>query len=421
MANSTTNLDLLSPNQGSKEVTGNALWDSMSPSSLFGRRSSTTSALTWGYYGGNILLNNVITIINNGTLNLVNNIDNYIEINNTNGSILINNVGFSNSGTTKLYKVTTLNNFVNSYTDYRAFLKLSGSDSYVLPKASTTTLGGVIVDGITITIDANGKISSSYSYTLPKASTTSLGGVIVDGTTITIDANGKISSVGGGGGASITVKDEGNVLTNAVNSLNFVGSGVTLSGTNDITISIPGGGTGGGGFNVGSNVARACSFKNPTSNTGWAGYTITTLLDSANIVNICNSFIVNFYISSTSTSCNIGGIAIKRTLPNSRAVIDTTSIRIGGSLTPVVTLTPNTQTIISSDLVALNIDVNHDYYLYIYFTNDSINNSTLLAQENAPTGDLKSNFIQLNLLSETTVSTTSFQFGFVVKNIVVKS
>ena len=107
---------------------------------------------------------------------------------------------------------------------------ISTSSSYSLPTASTTVLGGVKIDGTTITI-SNGVISSSGSggtdvegnpsgtatagdltklrigsdiydvpgteYTLPTASTTTLGGVKIDGETITI-ADGVISSTGGG-------------------------------------------------------------------------------------------------------------------------------------------------------------------------------------------------------------------------------
>ena len=42
------------------------------------------------------------------------------------------------------------------------------------------------------------------SYVLPVASTTALGGVKIDGTSITIDANGVISSSGGGSGGTAT-------------------------------------------------------------------------------------------------------------------------------------------------------------------------------------------------------------------------
>jgi hypothetical protein len=69
------------------------------------------------------------------------------------------------------------------------------SVAYSLPTATSITLGGVKVDGTTITINNNGVISASATntYTLPTATTSVLGGVKVDGTTITI-SSGVISS-----------------------------------------------------------------------------------------------------------------------------------------------------------------------------------------------------------------------------------
>lgn len=69
-----------------------------------------------------------------------------------------------------------------------------GGGGYTLPKASTTTLGGVKIDGTTITIDGDGVISGSSSYTLPAATDSTLGGVIVDNTTITVDGSGVITA-----------------------------------------------------------------------------------------------------------------------------------------------------------------------------------------------------------------------------------
>ena len=51
--------------------------------------------------------------------------------------------------------------------------------SYSLPTATTTVLGGVRVDGTTVTINGSGVISSASAYTLPTASPTVLGGVKV--------------------------------------------------------------------------------------------------------------------------------------------------------------------------------------------------------------------------------------------------
>jgi microcystin-dependent protein len=56
------------------------------------------------------------------------------------------------------------------------------SGGYSLPTASTTVLGGVKIDGSTVTI-ADGVISAPYTYTLPSASTSVKGGVKTDGTT----------------------------------------------------------------------------------------------------------------------------------------------------------------------------------------------------------------------------------------------
>ena len=52
----------------------------------------------------------------------------------------------------------------------------------------------------------------------------------------------------GGGGSAITIQDEGSSLSTAASTINFVGSGVTASGTGSTkTITITGGGGGGGG------------------------------------------------------------------------------------------------------------------------------------------------------------------------------
>ena len=75
---------------------------------------------------------------------------------------------------------------------------ISGSNQYTLPIATNSVLGGVRPDGTTITINpATGVISGANTYTLPTAtvgtsSTGTLGGVKVDGTTIVI-SNGVIS------------------------------------------------------------------------------------------------------------------------------------------------------------------------------------------------------------------------------------
>jgi len=66
--------------------------------------------------------------------------------------------------------------------------------AYSLPTATTTVLGGVKIDGTSVTINGSGVISASTSYSLPTASTTVLGGVKIDGSTITISGSGVINA-----------------------------------------------------------------------------------------------------------------------------------------------------------------------------------------------------------------------------------
>ena len=98
-----------------------------------------------------------------------------------------------------------------------------GSD-YTLPVATDSTLGGVKVDGTTITVDSNGTIHGSSSYELPIASNTTLGGVKVDGTSITINSDGVISSAAQG--------LDFNALTNAMTTGTLSGINITADSEN---------------------------------------------------------------------------------------------------------------------------------------------------------------------------------------------
>ena len=117
MSNSTSNLDLISASQAQKEVTANAMLDAASPAMLFGRRASTTAALTWGYYGGTILVGGAPTQIANGTVALTASATNYVEAT-TAGVVSANTTAFT-AGRAKLYTVVTGAATVTSYTDQR--------------------------------------------------------------------------------------------------------------------------------------------------------------------------------------------------------------------------------------------------------------------------------------------------------------
>ena len=115
MANSTTNLDLISSGQAQKEVTANALFDAGSPAMLFGRRSAACSGLSWGFYGGVMLVSGTPTAVLNGTLTLAANTTNYVQASSS-GGVSVNTTGFTGI---PLYTVVTGATGVTSYTDLR--------------------------------------------------------------------------------------------------------------------------------------------------------------------------------------------------------------------------------------------------------------------------------------------------------------
>lgn len=121
MSNSTTLLDTIQQSQAQKEVTANAMFDAASPAMLYGRRASTCSGLTWGYYGGYLSVSGTPTAVANGTLTMTASDVNYIEADATDGTISSNLVGFT-PGSIPLYEVTTDASAVTSWLDKRCFV-----------------------------------------------------------------------------------------------------------------------------------------------------------------------------------------------------------------------------------------------------------------------------------------------------------
>lgn len=128
-------------------------------------------------------------------------------------------------------------------------------------------------------------------------------------------STGKISleAASGGGGSSLTVQDEGASLTTAATTLNFVGSGVTASGTGATkTITISGGGGGAADF---SAVAEdILPDVDATRNLGSADKRFAELFLTGNTINLGGA---------TISSDGTGTIAISGdgvTLPNNSRV-----------------------------------------------------------------------------------------------------
>ena len=112
-------------------------------------------------------------------------------------------------------------------------LSWNGSD-YAWVADQTGGGGG---GGSSLTVQDEGSALSTAATTLNFVGS----GVTASGT----GATKTITISGGGGGSSLSVKDEGSALSTAATTLNFVGAGVTASGTGaEKTITIAGGGSG---------------------------------------------------------------------------------------------------------------------------------------------------------------------------------
>jgi len=105
------------------------MFDALSPASFFGRRASTSSGLTWGYYGGTMLVDGALTQIANGTLALSAATTNYVEI--TRAGVISKNTTAFTPGAIHLYTIVTGASTVTSYTDYRAWVQPKDQTSNV--------------------------------------------------------------------------------------------------------------------------------------------------------------------------------------------------------------------------------------------------------------------------------------------------
>lgn len=165
MSDSTQHLDLISASQASKEVTANSLFDAMSPNALFGRRASTTSGLTFGYYGGKYRkADGTILSVSNGTIALTDSATNYIletdgvvskvtaAPDGWPGPLLDDASPATATGATALYAVVCSGGAVTSYTDYRTPGQIAAANATL----SDGDYGDVTVSGsgTVITIDS---------------------------------------------------------------------------------------------------------------------------------------------------------------------------------------------------------------------------------------------------------------------------
>ena len=137
MADSTTNIDGIVQGQGSQDLTANAAFDAGSPAFTYGRRASSTSGTTWGYYGGKVRIAGVNTAISNSTLALTVSATNYVEAHPDTGAVSKNTTEFT-AGYLPLYTVVCGASSITSYTDHRGPYVLNDTLAKALTDANAT-------------------------------------------------------------------------------------------------------------------------------------------------------------------------------------------------------------------------------------------------------------------------------------------
>ena len=169
MANSTIGvIDNIQQSQAGKEITANAFFDAASPATLFGRRASQCSGLTWGYYGGTIIVDGVLTQVYQSSINtiaLAASATNYIE--STRAGVVSNNTSGFTPGRIPLYTVVTLTSTVDSYTDYRAWAQPQDMTSKASISVTTADMTLTAAQARCRYLTISGVLTASRSVIVP--------------------------------------------------------------------------------------------------------------------------------------------------------------------------------------------------------------------------------------------------------------
>lgn len=163
MADSTTHLTTISSSQADKEGTANELFNGASPALLFAR-NSTSTALTWNYYGGKMLVDGVITSIANGSVALTGSTTCYVEATRF-GVVSVNTTGFT-AGRIPLYQIVTGSGTVTSYTDKRC-LWIPQEGLLRISAGSPSSLALNAEQCLANTIEVTGSPSSEFDLIVP--------------------------------------------------------------------------------------------------------------------------------------------------------------------------------------------------------------------------------------------------------------
>lgn len=100
-----TELVSISSNASAKETTANENFEAASPAGAFGNKHTTTTGVTYGYYGGVLNVDGTLTVVADGTVGLQANNTNYVQM--TRSGTVVSSTGGFQAGTIPLAVVVT--------------------------------------------------------------------------------------------------------------------------------------------------------------------------------------------------------------------------------------------------------------------------------------------------------------------------
>jgi hypothetical protein len=234
-----TNLDYFSPPTASTGVLGIVKVDGTSitiNNGVISSTSATASSLTGTTLASNVVNSSLTTVGTLTNLTVTNTITGSITGNAGTVTALTQNQIIAGLGFTPVgigtFSVSTASASAGgslTYNSSTGLFTFTPAVVYTLPPATNSVLGGVLVPSV----GTSGIVNAGGTINIATATTTQLGGVKVDGTTITI-SNGVITSTAPAGSAAASALTGTTIASNVVNSsLTSVGtlSSLTVSGT----------------------------------------------------------------------------------------------------------------------------------------------------------------------------------------------
>jgi hypothetical protein len=167
MSDSTTPFGTIATGQGNQTSKANALLDACAPVAIYAKNAATTSGLVFGYHGGKISVNGVVTVIADGTVALTASSTNYVEANPSTGAVTKNTTSYT-PGYLRIGRAVTGTASITTWYDDRFlnFAKQTQMLTKAFPADANYTATAAEVDVDVINISA-GTISTTRDFIVP--------------------------------------------------------------------------------------------------------------------------------------------------------------------------------------------------------------------------------------------------------------